>query len=198
MVNKRKTEEVISERNKNRFKKKSEKRNNLREVYRTEQNYKELKNYIKKNFPWIIFQELSKKELENPPFYEVIPKEYQQVFFTDDKNGDEYLPKTLNPDGITSCFVFEDKILVYISNNIDYPHPHFKFAILLHELGHAMDHKLQVNFNRKTNKVNIIEAEYFAHRFVIGFCQETGYKHIIEGYKEAVKNHYPCPEWTRV
>jgi hypothetical protein len=68
----------------------------------------------------------------------------------------------------------------------------FKLPILLHEIGHVKDSEQRINIDLDANKVDVIEAEVFAHIFALSECFQRAYymsgtmwSDSLAGYKNA-------------
>lgn len=159
----------------------------------TYQDFSKLKEDIEKNYDWVVLVEMdnsSMNSISDKKLKKYLPNaDWEKVYF----NSEEDNYKTDGASGFCSCFINKDdkKSVIVIDKKLDFT---VKFLLLLHELGHAVDHKNEVNFKIKLKQVDIINAEYFAHRFVIQECNKRNAGDIIEYYKSIIVQ-YPCPEW---
>ena len=63
----------------------------------------------------------------------------------------------------------------------------YKLLILLHELGHAKDIVDQTNYNHEELTLDIVEAEIYAHRFVLQHLRRMGYR-LLAAQKKVFSN----------
>lgn len=57
-----------------------------------------------------------------------------------------------------------------------------KLLVLIHEMGHADDIRKSINYNHVTLELNIVDAELYAHDFVVRHCRKLGYRLMLDSY----------------
>ena len=74
----------------------------------------------------------------------------------------------------------------------DLQHPDFKYALklasLLHELGHVTDLEKEINFDIANRKLDLVEAEVFAHVWSLNTMAENCYRQSYQMVYDALKN----------
>ena len=65
----------------------------------------------------------------------------------------------------------------------------FKLPALLHEIGHVKDYEQQINFNRATRHIDLVEAEVYANVYALEGCFRRAYFTSGEMYFEALVKH---------
>lgn len=121
---------------------------------------------------------------------------YPMVYFdTDLDNSSTRAPETTVGTGYTSA-VKDDKgkirpvILMRSGVNPQTKdgHPEFAHAVrlivLMHEMGHAEDIAKGVNYDAKTLKLDIVEAEVYAHEYVCRHAKRLNYRVLLSYYLE--------------
>ena len=74
-----------------------------------------------------------------------------------------------------------------------------KALMLLHEYGHANDILEGRNYHHDTRKLDIIEAEIYAHTFVLEQCRQRGYRQALKYYLQNIEEQETAPkEYRRV
>ena len=63
-----------------------------------------------------------------------------------------------------------------------------KLLVLMHEMGHADDIRKEVNYDHNSLTLGIVEAELYAHDFVVRHCQKLGYRLMLDEYIRNIEN----------
>jgi hypothetical protein len=63
-----------------------------------------------------------------------------------------------------------------------------KLLVLIHEMGHADDIRRSINYNHEKLELAIVEAELYAHDFVVRHCRKLGYRLMLDTYLTNVQD----------